>query len=172
MEYIFLATSVLIGTVFLVSLAAKTLRKRSWAEFVESVRGLAPRLPARTTAVTVALSETVVILLLLLPGTAVYGLIAAAVLLLSFSAALLASIRRGSQLSCGCFGRSTTPVSGVHVARNALLTAAAVSGIAASSGLPATELSWQGGGAAAAVGLLIAIMVILADDVAFLFRSR
>lgn len=78
-------------------------------------------LPASTAVVLAVLELALVVALLVSP---VVGGIAALTLLAGFTAFLVA--RRGSGTGCGCFGSaSTTPVSNVDIARNAVLLAAA-----------------------------------------------
>ncbi|WP_369212776.1 MauE/DoxX family redox-associated membrane protein [Streptomyces flavofungini] len=171
MDHIFLTARFLIGIVFAVSLTAK-FRAGGWGTFLESIEGLAPRLPARATAVVVALVEAGAIATLVIPDAAAYGLMAAALLLVSFTIALLRAIRRRSSVSCGCFGTSETPVGKLHVARNVLLTAGACAGIAASVQPAAGAPGWQGSITAAAVGSVAAVMAVLTDEMADLFRTR
>ena len=64
---------------------------------------------------------------------------------LGFTAFVLAALRRGVPLSsCGCFGVTDTPPTGVHVGLN--LAAAAVAGVVA--------VGWAGGGGLAEIAAL------------------
>ena len=78
---------------------------------------------------TVALPvvELVVAVLLVPAPTAVLGAVAAAVLLATFSVAVLRLLRRGESVACRCFGRhSDRPVGPRTLVRNGILLALSV----------------------------------------------
>ncbi|WP_340383903.1 MauE/DoxX family redox-associated membrane protein [Streptomyces sp. SS7] len=172
MAYVCIASRVLIGTIFAVSLTTRLLRENGWSEFTDSVRGLAPRLPARTAAVVVCVAETSVVSLVVTARSAVYGLAGAMLLLLCFTVALVVALRRRRGVSCGCFGTSTTPVSGFTVARNCLLAAGALAGIIAHPDSTGATPAWPGSLTAVAVGAVAATLAYLTDELADLFRVR
>ncbi|CAL9278676.1 MauE/DoxX family redox-associated membrane protein [Streptomyces sp. SudanB52_2052] len=171
-HHVFIASRVLIGMVFAASLTMKLLRKNGWHRFTASVRGLAPHLPARTTAVAVCAAEASVALLIVPAGTAVYGLAGAVLLLLCFTVALVVALRRRKRVSCGCFGKSATPVSGFTVARNSLLTAGALAGIITRPDPTGAATPWPGTLTAIAVGAVAAALAYLTDELADLFQTR
>ena len=84
---------------------------------------------ARHVAVLLPVAEAGVALLLLLRPRA--GAVAALLLLAVFSALLVAALRRGVKVACGCFGTtSTAVVSAADLVRNALLAGLAVLALA------------------------------------------
>ncbi|GCD96039.1 MauE/DoxX family redox-associated membrane protein [Embleya hyalina] len=169
MNQLLVATRVFLGLVFVLSLGAKLRAPGGFAEFVGSVRGLVPRLPARTTAVVVVAGEATVVVLLAWTRTVSLGLGVALLLSVAFTVALWSAIRRGRRVSCGCFGASTTPVGPAHVVRNVVLTACAAVGLAAG---PAGADTWGPGTATSiAAGAVAAGLVALTDDVVDLFRA-
>ncbi|MFE0420957.1 MauE/DoxX family redox-associated membrane protein [Streptomyces sp. NPDC058953] len=172
MDHVLLASRVLIGVVFAVSFLTKTLRKNGWSEFLDSVRDLAPVLPVRTTALAASAAEVVVIALLVPTGSARYGFVGAVLLLLPYTTALILAVRRGTSAPCGCFGRSSTPVSGFHVARNALLTAVALTGALAGQEAARAHPAWPGAVTALAAGLVAAVLVIFTDELSDVFSVK
>lgn len=65
--------------------------------------------------------------LLALPPTVVWGALLAALLLAVFSAVIVKNLLQGTRPACNCFGQTRAgPISGVTLARNLLLLAAAV----------------------------------------------
>ena len=115
--------------------------------------------------------------LLLIPGTERFGFALAAALLIGFTALLARALRAaqasGEQISCACFGAGSAPISPIHLARNAILLALAAAGLALSVTGSAAARSWSltgaGPAAVAALGLLLALIVVLLDDLVFLF---
>jgi len=93
------------------------------AEYRLLPEGLAP---------LVAVAEVAAAGALLVPGTRAAGLLAAAVLLLVYGAAIAINLARGRRdIDCGCAGPGVRrPISGWLVARNAALAAAALVGLA------------------------------------------
>jgi len=59
------------------------------------------------------------------------GLAVAVALLVAFAAGTARVVARGDRVPCGCFGRSSAPISRAHVGRNALLAAASAAGLVA-----------------------------------------
>jgi hypothetical protein len=168
-DHLLLAARVLIATVFAVSLGTKLRGRAAFATFVASVRGLAPRVPARATATAVALGEVGMLVLLGYPPTARLGFAVALGLLGAFTVALVGAVRRERKVDCGCFGTSATPVGLPHIIRNITLMICAAAGIAAgTTGVPALP----GALTSAAVGAVVAGMLVLGDDVVELFRPK
>ncbi len=109
-----------LAAVLLWAAGAKLLRPTETAADFRQLGLPAPMLLARL----VPLVEIATALLLLMaPG---WGGVVGFALLAGFTALLLAVVRSGRVVSCGCFGSSSTePVSMVEVARNGLLLLAA-----------------------------------------------
>ncbi|WP_229398343.1 MauE/DoxX family redox-associated membrane protein [Micromonospora okii] len=174
MPYLALAVRCLIGAVFLASALSKVSGRRALPAFVASLRALR-LLPARAVkpvAVLIVATEFTLCGLLAapVPTAAAVGLAGAAALLLVFAAGIGTAVRRGTSAPCRCFGASTTPLGGRHVARNLLL--AGIAGLAAPATAPGV------GGAtptglllAATAGLVVAALVVALDDLAALFTA-
>lgn len=188
MGYVVVGCQCLIGVVFLVSAVSK-LRSRATLEgFGASLRQLRV-LPGRAVgpvAMLVAAGEATVAALLVVPlaltavgGSAApttalvaVGFAGALGLLVAFSAVILAAMRRGIRAPCRCFGTSSSPLGGRHVLRNIVLEVAAAVGLAGVvAGTPAT-LQLGGVAVAGAVGVVLAVLVVVSDEVVELFAPR
>ncbi len=118
-----LAAAVL-AVVFGVAAIAKFVRWRTWRRAL-SVYAL-PRPVERLGAVGVPIAELVVLALVVLGLDSTAGLVSL-VLVVSFSVAIvLARVRSGRRLECGCFGAVATRDYRVLLARNAALGAVAI----------------------------------------------
>lgn len=126
-EGFLLVVRVVVGGMFLVALAGKL---RDLPSFRSSLRGfrVVPRHLERPVASAVLAAEAAVVLLVLLRATAPAGLALAVVLLVAFAVGMVRVLARGDRVPCGCFGRSTAPITRAHVVRNALLATAAAVG--------------------------------------------
>jgi hypothetical protein len=173
MEYVLVGCRSLIVLVFVVSAVSKLRSRQAYAEFVVATGRLSPRPVAATTArrlaaVAVA-AELAVVALALVPATVPAGFGAAAALLLVFTGAILLALRRGVRAPCRCFGSSEQPLGYAQVVRNAVLLAVATLGLAGGlATAPSPELA--GALVAVVAGGVAAAMVVVADDIASLFR--
>lgn len=80
-------------------------------------------------AVAVPVAEVVVIVLVLAPGTARWGLLLSVALLAAFTSGLVAVLRRGISTPCHCTpGSAEHDVGARHVARTAVLLVVALAG--------------------------------------------
>jgi hypothetical protein len=87
------------------------------------------------------------------------------------TAGVAVAVRRGVTAPCACFGSgSRSPLSGVHLARNACLLAVLVAGTA-SAGLEAWPPSLAAATLAAAAGGVSALLLTRLDDLTALFRT-
>jgi hypothetical protein len=129
-EAAFLVVRLVAGAVFLVALVGKA---RDLGAFRSAVRGfrVVPRRWERPVALAVLGAEAVVVLLLVVRSTAAVGLAGAALLLSAFAVGMVRVLARGERVACGCFGRSSAPVSAAGVGRNALLALGCAAGAAA-----------------------------------------
>ncbi len=164
-----------IGVVFAVAAVSKT-RPRGRADFRAAVAALAPAADggARVLAVAVITAEWAVAVLVVLPGqapaTAAAGLVAAAVLLAAFTAAIYLALRRGTTTPCRCFAASARPISRVQILRGTLLLSACAVGLAAQAQAvgPARPAGlWV----AAVTGVLLGAAAVAFDDLADLFTT-
>ncbi|WP_328989057.1 hypothetical protein OG394_22790 [Kribbella sp. NBC_01245] len=170
--YALICCQFVFGLVFAVSLASKVRSRAAYAAFVAAVPGLAPGIPVRLAAPAVIAGEAAVVVLVVIPATAVVGFALAVALLLSFTVAIVAAIRRRQKVTCQCFGSSSSPVGPPHVARNAVLLLIALTGLAA--GLDPGQAMPGLGVLVSAVltGAVAAGAVLLTDEIADLFRPN
>ncbi|MDX3190467.1 methylamine utilization protein MauE [Streptomyces sp. MN03-5084-2B] len=162
MEYLRAAAAALIAVVFAASAFSKL---RDFRGFARSVPALVP-MPARwVTPVSVAVVGTELASAVLVPVTAVGGFVLATALLLAFTVAIAASLRRGRRAPCRCFGATETPIGPRHLVRNTVLICFAVLGALAPEQLPPVA----GAAVAVAAGAVVAVLVIAMDDIAVVF---
>ncbi|MEU6722808.1 MauE/DoxX family redox-associated membrane protein [Nonomuraea wenchangensis] len=157
----------LLVVVFLASAASKLRSGRALRALATSLTAMRLVGRSRATAVAAALavSECGVALLLAVPFTRRAGFAAAVVLLAVLTAGVAVVLRRGSGVPCRCFGASPAPLSGRHLLRNLLLTAAALAGLT----LPAGSLTLAGWLIALLAGGLAGVILTLLDDLVELF---
>jgi hypothetical protein len=140
--------------------------------------GLVAAMLAAAEAVVAALCATALIMAFVprpdaparpaLTGAALAG---AAALTTVLTAGVAVAVRRGVTAPCACFGSgSRSPLSGVHLARNAGLLAVLVAG-AASVGLERWPPGPAAGALAAATGGVAALLLTRLDDLTALFRT-
>ncbi|MGL5862995.1 MAG: MauE/DoxX family redox-associated membrane protein [Phycicoccus sp.] len=165
-EMVFVGARLLIGGVLLLAAVGKL---RDLGAFRASIRGfrVVPRGQERPLALGVVVVEIVAVLLLVVRGSAFVGLGVAAALLTAFAAGMVRVLARGDLVACGCFGRSTTPISRIHLWRNGVLVVVSIGGLAAglvSGGAPldAAALLVTAAFAAAAIGMLVLFDQLLA----------
>jgi len=115
---------------FLVALVSKL---RDLPSFRATLRGfrVVPRRLEWPVASAVLGAEAAVVLLVVARPSAAVGLAVAVALLVAFAAGMARVVARGDRVPCGCFGRSSAPISRAHVGRNALLAAASAAGLVA-----------------------------------------
>lgn len=174
--YLVLGCRVLLVIVFVVSLVGKVRGRDAFDEFVGATRRLLPitvrARPAWLVALGVAGLETVVVLALLLPGGARVGFLLAAMMLTAFTLAILVALRRGERAPCRCFGASSTrPLGIVPIVRNAVLLTVTVLGVIGVALTPATAFAPAGVAVAAVAAVVVAVPVILSEEIVDLFRA-
>jgi xanthosine utilization system XapX-like protein len=115
-------------------------------------------------------AELVIALMVAVPATALAGLMAAAVALTVFSAGTLLAVRRGTELTCNCFGRSGKRLGTRHVVRDCALAVVALTGV---SGIVIGSSAVRPAGTALCLGAaaIAAAFVVFADDITGLFGS-
>lgn len=175
MPYLGFACLCVTGLVFGVSAISKLRGRGAFDEFVTTtrqlLRGLSPgriviESTSRLVAVAVVAAEATIPLLLIVPATRRIGLGMAMLCLTAFGAAVAATVRRGVQGSCRCFGRSSIPLGYRHVVRNGMLFAVAATGLGVGPGSLADP---AGLALAAGAALIVALLLMRLDDVIELF---
>ncbi|MFC0032654.1 MauE/DoxX family redox-associated membrane protein [Micromonospora chaiyaphumensis] len=159
--YVEIGCRVLLGTVLLAAAAGKVSGRAAYREFTRSVRDLGYRPAGPLAAAVVAAEFAAVVLLAVFPPA---GFLCAAALLLAFTVAVATNLRRGGG-TCRCFGRTAAPLGRHHVWRNLALIGCAVAGALA----PAGPVRPGGAILAAAVALLAGVLVVMLDDLRYLF---
>jgi hypothetical protein len=164
-----LACRFLLGTTFTVSVAGKVRARTAWRSFASWLSGLPLRpLRLRWAPAALTVAEAAVVLLVALPATAPAGLAAGSALCLALTVGLAVAVRRGSRQPCHCFGSSPDPLSAQDVARNALLLALAVAGLACAAAGGAHSAGPAEVGLTAVGGVAAAVVIIFFGDIAAL----
>ena len=171
MSYVVLGCRLLIAVVFAVAAGAKLSSRSGFAEFAASVRDLRllPRPLATPVAVAVVAAEGAVVAAMAVAPAA--GFVLAAALLTAVTAAAVAAMRHGRRVPCRCFGASGRPLGPRHVARNAVLLAAAAAGFAGLATAGASAVRPAGAVLAALAGLVAGAVVVRLDDVIDLYAQ-
>jgi hypothetical protein len=169
-HYVALSCRCLVGLIFLVSFATKVTPGafRAFAESLHTMNVL-PAPLVRVVAPGVVFAELAVAAALVWTPSARAGALLAAVLLISFSAAIVMSLARHANASCRCFGAGGGRLGVRHVVRNALLFAACLPVVFGSDAQADPQVALTAAGA----GVVAALLVLGMDPVAELFgRSR
>jgi len=173
MAYVEFGCQVLLGGVFAVSAGSKLYSRTAFAGFTAATARLtgtrAPR--PRQLAVAVVAGEIAVVLALIVPALVLWGFAACVGLLAVFTAAIVRSLRRGQRAPCRCFGASDSPLGRRHVARNAVLAACGVLGIAAGMSGGASSLDVGLACVVAFAALIGVALTVRLDDLTGLFRT-
>jgi hypothetical protein len=168
MQYLALACRTAIAVVFVMAIGGKTVGRRAFAEFTQSIVAMnaVPSGAAGIAARATVSAEALTVLLVILPArtTAVIGCALAASLMALFSGAIWRSLRRGDNAPCRCFGRSSTPLGRRHLARNGLLLLTSALGIGAC--LVDNPLQLAGSLVSLAAGLFFGLALAAFDDIA------
>ncbi|MCP2342827.1 MauE/DoxX family redox-associated membrane protein [Actinomadura rupiterrae] len=171
MLYVLLACRLALAAVMTLAAVGKL---RSPGVFAASLKDFdfIPAWARRPLAFGVPAAELLIVVLLAVPATVTAGLVVAALFCCGLTAVPTLVVVRGADVTCACFGAGETPMSGWHIARNALLLAAAVLGagvaFAAGDGVPGQVP----GIALAVVGAgLLTTLTVFVDDIAALFQS-
>jgi hypothetical protein len=177
--YLAFASRCLIGLVFVLSAASKLRNRRAFDDFVGAIRQLLTavvpgrvwgRATVRGTGVAVIAAEVVIPILLAVPGLARAGFAVAAGLLVAFTVAIAAVLRRGTGTACHCFGAAASPLGPVHLVRNGILliiagTGLVVGGVGLDGAAPAGLV------VAGAAALVAAVVLTRLDDIVDLFSA-
>ena len=171
-SYLAMGCRILLLVVFAVSAWSKARDRAALLELADSLvtMRLAPAAWRRPAAVALLVAEALTALLLALPwtgGSVAFG--AALALLLALTGGVAVALHRRVPVGCRCFGGSSTPLAPRHLARNLALVAVAVAGLVSAT----VGGTGHPGGlvVAGAAGALLAVLVIVADDIAALFDT-
>ena len=169
MEFVLLfARAVLLGT-FAVSVLAKLRAPHALPAAIRGL-GVAGGAWVRPLAVGTVAAESLVVALLVHPGTVVAGLVVALVVLAAFTVVLVRAVLRRSSATCACFGSTTAAVGPEHLARNGVLITVAAAGLLP-AGSPGGPSPVAAAAVAATAALFVVILVVSVDEVALLLRG-
>jgi Methylamine utilisation protein MauE len=164
MDVVLLASRMTLAVVLLIAAVAKALDRSGTRDSLE--RFGVPVALAPAASVALPLVELAVAVALVPVASAWAAALAALVLFVAFTAALVVGLLRGAEAPCNCFGASSTrPVGPAALARNVVLIGLAAFVVAAGrSGTSA--VGWIGDLSTSAVavltgGLLLALAVVL-----------
>lgn len=171
MLYVSLACRLALVAVMTLAAVSKL---RSPGVFAASLEGF-DFIPARLRsplAVLVPVAELLIALLLAVPLTVTIGFVLATLFCCGLTAVPILVLVRGKTVKCACFGASEVPMSGWHVARNAVLLGAAGLGtlvaLRLGDGVPAHA---PGIALAVVAAGLLTTLIVFVDDIAALFES-
>lgn len=160
-----LTVTILLGVVFTVSGVSKLHDLPAFQRSLQALELVEPH-RARPVALLVGVAEITVPLLLIFARP--LGLVLAVVQLAALTVVVLRTVRRGVTAPCGCFGRTSRPMTIVHAWRNVALLAL---GAAAWVLAPPTErVDAAALLSATGLGLLLALVTLTVDDWVELLR--
>ena len=167
------AARALIGAVLLAAAVGKLRDRRTFAEFVASLRAVpvVPAVARRVTATVVVALETTMPFLLAADRTARGGMLVAAVLFAAFAVGIAATLHGGGTAQCRCFGGAGTPLRRRHLVRAVLLAGASALGAWAAPPTADGALLHPAALLPVTAGLLGAAVVVRFDDLHDLFTS-
>lgn len=168
MAYLSVGARVMLSVVFVVAAGAKLRNRSAFDELVGVVGriGFPRRLAAPAVAALVAV-ELIAAALVLWPPTAAAGSVLALMLSAVVTIGVVVVVRRGVDARCNCFGAAGGRLNGVHIARNATLTAVAATACLAGTPTPSPSAAVV----SACAGLLGGIFLVFSDDLASLARG-
>ncbi|GAA3246412.1 MauE/DoxX family redox-associated membrane protein [Nonomuraea helvata] len=173
MQYVDVASRLLLLTVFALALGSKVSSRSAWNEFVRSIRTMAvidnAKAPAAAVATAVAEAGVIVLAVIPLRWAGSLSFVLAAGLLGCLTVAVIMVVRRGAAVPCRCFGASTTPLGVEHVVRNGILIAIALLGLGASLVNGSFEPGF--GIVAGVFGAVLGVLMSRWDDLVSLLRT-
>lgn len=172
MAYLLIACQATLIGVFATSTIAKVRSPQAYADFSRSVQALrmVPPFWSRMAAGAAVAGEAGVVLLLALPATVPAGFALAVGLLCAFTISIVLALRGGRTSPCRCFGVSAAPLSGIHVVRNVLLLAVALTGLIGVAVVDGPTRDPAGVALAIAAAAVAALFFVGLDDVVALLR--
>jgi Methylamine utilisation protein MauE len=133
---------------------------------------LVPAAWALPVAVAVTAAEAGTVVLITVPATSRYGMLAATGLSLVLAAGVGLALRRGTAVPCLCFGGGQArPLGRGHLARNLALAVAGTAGLFATPGPAGLFAAPDPAGLlAAAAGVVLALLTVRGEALVDLFR--
>jgi methylamine utilization protein MauE len=167
-----LSLRTVLAVVFGAAAVSKLSSRRSFAEFARSLSdiGWLSDRGRRAAAAAVPVAEVTTLVLVLVPSTMFWGFAAGTALLAAFTSVAASEMRRGSGLRCRCFGSGGGLIGPAQIARNIVLIAVSVAGLAMA---PVSHGGLSAAGIVLAVGLALIAGAVLVrwDDLSKLVQT-
>jgi hypothetical protein len=172
MAVVEIALRTVLALVFAVAFISKVRSVSAFGEFASSLNGIGwlPRPGRAAAARLIPLSEAAVVGLLVVPATVALGFGLSGLLLAVFTVVTGAEVANGRQVQCRCFGAGSAPIGPAQIARNVVLLAVSLAGLAIE---PISHGHATGAALILAFGLavLVAVALVRWDDLVFLVRT-
>jgi hypothetical protein len=166
------ALRTMLAVVFGVAFVSKVRSRAAYAEFAASLGDISWLAGGRRLSASVAIPalEVAVTILLAVPFAVSWGFGTGAVLLAVFTAVTGAQVAKGRQIRCRCFGTSGGQIGPAQIARNLVMLALSIAGLALA---PVSHGAVGAAGLIVAVGLalLAGVAVVRWDDLASLVSA-
>lgn len=172
MLYVAMVCRLIIGVTFAAAVLGKVRSRAAFSSFTVSLAVL-DRLPVRSRPVVAAAAvaaELTIVALVAWPPTVVAGLALAAAALVVFTAVMIHAGRRGLPVTCRCFGGGEESWGRVQLIRNIVLGVVALLGVIALGTAPDAPVSPGATGVTAVAGVVAALLLVHAGDLAYLLR--
>lgn len=167
-----IALRTILGLVLAIACISKVRSASAFGEFASSLAdiGWLPGPGRAAAARLIPLLEALVVVLLAIPATVAFGFGLGALLLAGFTAVTGAEVANGRRVRCRCFGASSAPIGPAQIARNVVLVAVSLAGLAIE---PMSHGHATGAALVFAFGLaaLAAVALVRWDDLAYLVRT-
>ena len=172
MAVVEIALRTILALVFAIAFISKVRSASAFGDFASSLGDITwlPRQARAVTARLIPLLEAAVVVLLVVPATVVLGFGLGALLLAGFTVVTGAEVANGRRVRCRCFGAGTAPIGPAQIARNIVLLAESLAGLAIE---PMSHGHATGAALVLAFGLavLAAVALVRWDDLAYLVRT-
>ncbi len=154
MAVVEVALRTMLAVVFGVAFVSKVRSRAAYAEFAASLGDISWLAGGRrlTASVAIPVLEVAVTVLVVVPFAVPWGFGVGAVLLAGFTAVTAREVSKGRAIRCRCFGASDGQIGSAQIARNLVLFALSIGGLA---------LAPVSHGAVGAAGLIVAIGLAL-----------
>lgn len=172
MAVVEIALRTILALVFAIAFISKVRSASAFGEFASALNaiGWLPRPGRAAAARLIPLSEAAVVVLLVVPATVALGFGLGGLLLAGFTVVTGAEVANGRQVQCRCFGAGSAPIGPAQIARNVVLLAVSLAGLAIE---PISHGHATGAALVLALGLavLAAVALVRWDDLVYLVRA-
>jgi hypothetical protein len=172
-DWLVVAGQAAVCVTFVVAAASKTVRAGAFGDFKAALPRMlgVPHRVAPAAALAVVVLEVTIALTVAVPALALAAFLLAGVLMAVFTVSIVVMIRRGSVEPCHCFGMSARPPGRSDVVRNLVLLVISVIGaVGAATSSGAADLPAAGVVLCAAVGAVVALLLINLAEIGDLLK--